>query len=36
MTVQKIITYVPLDLNGKQGDAEYRLPLNVLKKSGND
>jgi len=35
MTIQKFITYTPLDINGKQLDSNYELELNVLEKSGN-
>jgi large subunit ribosomal protein L4 len=35
MTVQKFITYSPLDINGKQVDSSQELKLNVLETSGN-
>jgi large subunit ribosomal protein L4 len=35
MTVQKFITYTPLDINGKQLDSNHELKLNVLETSGN-
>jgi large subunit ribosomal protein L4 len=35
MTIQKFITYTPLDVNGKQLDSKYELKLNVLETSGN-
>jgi large subunit ribosomal protein L4 len=35
MTVQKFITYTPLDINGKQIDSNDELKLNVLETSGN-
>nr|YP_010472420.1 ribosomal protein L4 [Pleurosigma intermedium]UVG42031.1 ribosomal protein L4 [Pleurosigma intermedium] len=35
MTIQKFITYAPLDINGKQLDSNYELKLNVLETSGN-
>jgi len=35
MTVQKFITYIPLDINGKQVDSNHELKLNVLETSGN-
>jgi large subunit ribosomal protein L4 len=35
MTVQKFITYTPLDINGKQLDSKNELKLNVLETSGN-
>ena len=35
MTVQKFITYTPLDINGKQVDSNHELKLNVLETSGN-
>jgi large subunit ribosomal protein L4 len=35
MTVQKFITYAPLDINGKQLDSNHKLQLNVLEASGN-
>jgi large subunit ribosomal protein L4 len=35
MTVQKFITYNPLDLNGKQLDSKHELCLKVLEDSGN-
>ena len=35
MTVQKFITYVPLDKNGKQLDSSQELKLNILEESGN-
>ena len=35
MTIQKLITYTPLDINGKQLDSNEELKLNVLEASGN-
>ena len=35
MTVQKFITYTPLDINGKQLDSTQELKLNILETSGN-
>jgi large subunit ribosomal protein L4 len=35
MTVQKFITYTPLDINGKQLDSKHELKLKVLEDSGN-
>jgi large subunit ribosomal protein L4 len=35
MTIQKFITYTPLDVNGKQLDSNCELKLNVLETSGN-
>nr|YP_009029264.1 ribosomal protein L4 [Didymosphenia geminata]AGH28795.1 ribosomal protein L4 [Didymosphenia geminata] len=35
MTVQKYITYIPLDINGKQLDSKHELQLKVLESSGN-
>ena len=35
MTVQKFITYTPLDLNGQTLDYTHELQLSVLDKSGN-
>jgi large subunit ribosomal protein L4 len=35
MTIQKIITYTPLDVNGKQLNESHELKLNVLENSGN-
>ena len=35
MTVQKFITYIPLDINGKQLDSKHELQLKVLESSGN-
>jgi large subunit ribosomal protein L4 len=36
MTIQKFITYTPLDINGKQLDSkDQELKLNVLETSGN-
>jgi large subunit ribosomal protein L4 len=35
MTIQKFITYTPLDINGKQLNSNCELTLNVLEKSGN-
>jgi large subunit ribosomal protein L4 len=35
MTVQKFITYTPLDIDGKQLDSNNELKLNVLETSGN-
>lgn len=35
MTVQKFITYAPLDVSGKKLDSSYELKLNILDNSGN-
>jgi large subunit ribosomal protein L4 len=35
MTVQKFITYTPLNINGQQVDSQSELQLNVLEDSGN-
>jgi len=35
MTIQKFITYAPLDINGKKLDSKYELKLNVIETSGN-
>ena len=35
MTIQKFITYVPLNINGKQLDSSCELKLNILETSGN-
>ncbi len=35
MTVQKFITYTPLDINGKQLNSSQELKLNILEASGN-
>ncbi len=35
MTVQKFITYLPLDIYGKQVNSNHELKLNVLETSGN-
>ena len=35
MTIQKFITYTPLDINGKQLESTHELQLNVLETSGN-
>lgn len=35
MTVQKFITYSPLDINGKELESSHELTLNVLEESGN-
>ena len=35
MTVQKFITYTPLNINGRKLDSTHELQLNVLEKSGN-
>jgi hypothetical protein len=35
MTIQKFITYTPLDVNGKQLNESHELKLNVLENSGN-
>ncbi len=35
MTVQKFITYTPLDINGKQLDSSQEIKLNILEASGN-
>jgi large subunit ribosomal protein L4 len=35
MTIQKFITYTPLNVNGKQLDSNCELKLNVLETSGN-
>ena len=32
MTVQKFITYSPLDINGKQLDSKHELQLRCLRK----
>ena len=32
MTIQKFITYTPLDINGKKLDSTHELQLNVLRK----
>jgi large subunit ribosomal protein L4 len=35
MTIQKFITYTPLDVNGKQLNENHELKLNILENSGN-
>jgi large subunit ribosomal protein L4 len=35
MSVQKFITYTPLDINGQQLDSKHELELDVLEESGN-
>ena len=35
MTIQKFITYIPLDINGKQLSDSHELKLSVLENSGN-
>ena len=35
MTVQKFITYTPLNIDGKKQDSNYKLKLNILETSGN-
>jgi large subunit ribosomal protein L4 len=35
MTVQKFITYIPLDINGQKLDSKHELQLSVLEESGN-
>lgn len=35
MTIQKFITYTPLDINGKQLSESHELKLSVLENSGN-
>uniref|UniRef100_UPI0030025BC7 ribosomal protein L4 n=1 Tax=Cocconeiopsis kantsiensis TaxID=3082010 RepID=UPI0030025BC7 len=35
MTVQKFITYTPLNINGEKLDSTHELQLNVLEESGN-
>jgi len=35
MTIQKFITYIPLDINGKELSDSYELKLTVLENSGN-
>lgn len=35
MTIQKFITYTPLDINGNQLESNHELKLNVLEASGN-
>ena len=35
MTVQKLITYTPLNINGKPLDSKSELQLKVLEDSGN-
>jgi large subunit ribosomal protein L4 len=35
MTVQKFISYIPLNINGKQVDSKHELQLKVLEGSGN-
>jgi large subunit ribosomal protein L4 len=35
MTIQKFITYTPLDITGKELDSSNELKLNVLENSGN-
>ena len=35
MTVQKFITYTPLDIDGQKLDSTHELKLNILEESGN-
>ena len=35
MTIQKLIKYTPLDVNGKKLESNYELKLNILETSGN-
>jgi large subunit ribosomal protein L4 len=35
MTVQKLLTYTPLDITGQRLNSEHQLNLNVLENSGN-
>lgn len=35
MTVQKLITYTPFDINGNQLDINHEITLNVLETAGN-
>ena len=35
MTVQKFITYTPLNINGQQLEVNHKLKLNILEASGN-
>jgi large subunit ribosomal protein L4 len=35
MTIQKFITYSPLDINGKKLETSYQIKLKILEKSGN-
>jgi large subunit ribosomal protein L4 len=35
MTVQKLLTYTPLDIRGQKLNSEHQLNLNVLENSGN-
>ena len=35
MVIQKLITYIPFDINGKKLDFQQELKLKVLEKSGN-
>jgi len=35
MTIEKFITYTPLDIDGKQGSSTQELKLNILETSGN-
>jgi large subunit ribosomal protein L4 len=35
MTVQKLVKYIPFDINGKQLDSNHELKLNVVEGSGN-
>jgi large subunit ribosomal protein L4 len=35
MTIQKLITHIPLNINGESLDLKYELQLNVLEESGN-
>jgi large subunit ribosomal protein L4 len=35
MTIEKFITYTPLDITGKQLDSNHELKLNILEASGN-
>jgi large subunit ribosomal protein L4 len=35
MTIQKFLTYTPLNLNGQRLDSTHQLQLNILEESGN-
>lgn len=35
MTIQKFLTYTPIDINGKLLNSNYNLKLNILEKTGN-
>jgi large subunit ribosomal protein L4 len=35
MTIQKLITHIPFNIDGEQLNLKYELPLNVLEVSGN-